>query len=67
MPAMTVHRMMSDRQDPAADGALFDQNDVGHADLIVVDEASMLDLTLATRLTARSSSGAHVMSHEVGA
>lgn len=61
MPAMTVHRMVSDRQDPGADGALFDQNDVGHADLIVVDEASMLDLALVTRLTARISSGAHLL------
>nr|BFE82846.1 hypothetical protein GCM10020093_054470 [Planobispora longispora] len=54
VPAMTVHRMLAHQPDP---DALFDRNPA-HADLIVVDEASMLDLHLATRLCAAIPSGA---------
>jgi exodeoxyribonuclease V alpha subunit len=61
MPAMTVHRMIRPRTDPSADGALFDQDDLAQADLIVVDETSMLDLRLACALTEKIASGAHLL------
>ncbi|GIH78583.1 ATP-dependent RecD-like DNA helicase [Planobispora longispora] len=57
VPAMTVHRMLAHQPDP---DALFDRNPA-HADLIVVDEASMLDLHLATRLCAAIPSGGHLL------
>jgi exodeoxyribonuclease V alpha subunit len=59
LPAMTVHRMLAQRPD-LADGMLF-QEVPAEADLIVVDEASMLDLQLATRLTAAIPSGSHLL------
>ncbi|MFI6509408.1 ATP-dependent RecD-like DNA helicase [Streptosporangium sp. NPDC050855] len=59
MPAMTVHRMLAHQPDPDS-GALFEQTPV-RADLIVVDEASMLDLHLATRLTSAIPSGSHLL------
>lgn len=58
LPAMTVHRMLA--QQPEDDGALFQERPV-EADLIVVDEASMLDLQLATRLTSAIPSGSHLL------
>ncbi|MCA2220921.1 SF1B family DNA helicase RecD2 [Nonomuraea aurantiaca] len=57
LPAMTVHRMLAHEPDP---DALFDQTPA-QADLIVVDEASMLDLHLATRLTSAIPSGSHLL------
>ena len=59
LPAMTVHRMLAQRTEPE-DGTLFRENPA-EADLIVVDEASMLDLQLATRLTAAIPSGSHLL------
>ncbi|GAB2482954.1 SF1B family DNA helicase RecD2 [Streptosporangium sandarakinum] len=59
MPAMTVHRMLAHRPDEE-EGTLF-QETPARADLIVVDEASMLDLHLATRLTAAIPSGSHLL------
>ncbi|WP_214409867.1 SF1B family DNA helicase RecD2 [Sphaerisporangium fuscum] len=59
LPAMTVHRMLARRAEPD-DGALFQQSPV-EADLIVVDEASMLDLQLATRLAAAIPDGCHLL------
>ncbi len=59
LPAMTVHRMLAQRSEPE-DGMLF-QEVPAEADLIVVDEASMLDLQLATRLTAAIPSGSHLL------
>ncbi|WP_307845549.1 ATP-dependent RecD-like DNA helicase [Planomonospora sp. ID67723] len=59
MPAMTVHRMLAHEPDPDS-GALFEQTPA-QADLIVVDEASMLDLHLATRLTAAIPAGSHLL------
>ncbi|MGC5016434.1 ATP-dependent RecD-like DNA helicase [Streptosporangium sp. DT93] len=59
MPAMTVHRMLAHQPDPDS-GTLFEQTPV-RADLIVVDEASMLDLHLATRLTSAVPSGSHLL------
>lgn len=55
--AMTIHRMLAHEPDP---DALFDQTPV-QADLIVVDEASMLDLHLATRLCTAIPSGSHLL------
>ncbi|MEO3867938.1 ATP-dependent RecD-like DNA helicase [Nonomuraea sp. B12E4] len=59
LPAMTVHRMLAQRPDPDPE-TLFDERP-SQADLIVVDEASMLDLHLATRLAAAVPSGSHLL------
>ncbi|KAB8189792.1 ATP-dependent RecD-like DNA helicase [Nonomuraea phyllanthi] len=59
LPAMTVHRMLAQQPDPDPE-TLFDERP-SQADLIVVDEASMLDLHLATRLTAAVPSGSHLL------
>jgi len=61
LPAMTVHRMVRPRADPAEDGALFDHTDPFLADLIVVDETSMLDLPVARALLRRVPSGCHLL------
>jgi helicase, putative, RecD/TraA family len=61
LPAMTVHRMVRPRRDPADDGALFDHEDPFLADLIVVDEASMLDLPITRALLRRVPSGCHLL------
>ncbi|MFI6599889.1 ATP-dependent RecD-like DNA helicase [Nonomuraea sp. NPDC050536] len=57
LPAMTIHRMLAHEPDPTV---LFDQAPV-QADLVVVDEASMLDLHLATRLCTGLPSGSHLL------
>ncbi|GIH29712.1 ATP-dependent RecD-like DNA helicase [Acrocarpospora phusangensis] len=57
LPAMTVHRMLAHTPD---ESSLFSDTPV-RADLIVVDEASMLDLHLATRLVAAIPSGSHLL------
>ncbi|WP_371785786.1 SF1B family DNA helicase RecD2 [Streptosporangium subroseum] len=59
LPAMTVHRMLA-QQPEREEGTLFQQSPA-QADLIVVDEASMLDLQLATRLTAAIPAGSHLL------
>lgn len=59
LPAMTVHRMLAQQEEPD-DGTLFQQTP-SRADLIVVDEASMLDLHLAVRLTAAIPDGTHLL------
>ncbi|MEV4473981.1 ATP-dependent RecD-like DNA helicase [Nonomuraea salmonea] len=59
MPAMTIHRMLAQQPDPDPE-TLFDERP-SQADLIVVDEASMLDLHLATRLTAAVRPGSHLL------
>ncbi|MER7129265.1 SF1B family DNA helicase RecD2 [Streptosporangium saharense] len=59
LPAMTVHRMLAQRPDPE-EGILF-QRLPAEADLVVVDEASMLDLQLATRLVAAIPTGGHLL------
>ncbi|NUR88156.1 MAG: ATP-dependent RecD-like DNA helicase [Nonomuraea sp.] len=56
-PAMTIHRMLAHEPDP---DKLFDQVPI-QADLVVVDEASMLDLHLATRLCSGLPSGSHLL------
>ncbi|GAA0390205.1 ATP-dependent RecD-like DNA helicase [Acrocarpospora corrugata] len=57
LPAMTVHRMLAHT---APDDSLFPDSPA-EADLIVVDEASMLDLHLATRLLAAIPTGSHLL------
>ncbi|MFI6392019.1 ATP-dependent RecD-like DNA helicase [Nonomuraea sp. NPDC050547] len=57
LPAMTIHRVLAHEPDP---DALFDETPV-RADLVVVDEVSMLDLGLATRLAAALPSGTHLL------
>ncbi|MEV4112062.1 ATP-dependent RecD-like DNA helicase [Nonomuraea sp. NPDC049695] len=59
LPAMTIHRMLAQQPDPDPE-TLFDER-ASQADLIVVDEASMLDLHLATRLAAAVPSGSHLL------
>jgi exodeoxyribonuclease V alpha subunit len=71
--AMTVHRLAADPHpgddlpdaSPAADsadgGALFAAARSTMVHLIVVDEASMLDVYLASRLTARVPPGTHLL------
>ncbi|AQZ64364.1 helicase RecD [[Actinomadura] parvosata subsp. kistnae] len=59
LPAMTVHRMLAQQPDPDPE-TLFDERP-SQADLIVVDEASMLDLHLATRLTSAVRPGSHLL------
>ncbi|WP_308169482.1 SF1B family DNA helicase RecD2 [Acrocarpospora catenulata] len=60
LPAMTVHRLLA-RADAGGDGTTLFDDSPAQADLIVVDEASMLDLHLATRLTAAIPSGSHLL------
>ncbi|WP_406311480.1 ATP-dependent RecD-like DNA helicase [Streptosporangium sp. NBC_01639] len=59
LPATTVHRMLAQQPEPE-EGTLFQQSPA-QADLVVVDEASMLDLQLATRLTAAIPAGSHLL------
>ena len=59
MPAMTVHRMVADLPDADPD-ALFDDGPM-LADLIVVDEASMLDVFLALKLARLTPAGTHLL------
>ncbi|MEV0128454.1 ATP-dependent RecD-like DNA helicase [Dactylosporangium sp. NPDC050688] len=57
-PAGTVHRLLQLR--PGGD-ATFDRDNPLDVDLLVVDEASMLDLILANKLIKAVPSGAHVL------
>ena len=57
-PAATVHRLLQLR--PGGDAA-FDAEHPLDADLIVVDEASMLDLILANKLVKAVPPGAHLL------
>ncbi|GAA3619491.1 ATP-dependent RecD-like DNA helicase [Nonomuraea rosea] len=59
LPAMTVHRMLAHQPDPDPE-TLFEETPA-QADLIVVDEASMLDLHLATRLVSAVPTGSHLL------
>ncbi|MGC4807534.1 SF1B family DNA helicase RecD2 [Micromonospora sp. DT233] len=57
-PATTVHRLLQLR--PGGD-ATFDRDNPLDADLMVVDEASMLDLILANKLVKAVPPGAHLL------
>nr|WP_221475410.1 ATP-dependent RecD-like DNA helicase [Sphaerisporangium rubeum] len=59
LPATTVHRLLARRPEPE-EGLLFHRSPA-EADLVVVDEASMLDLHLATRLASAIPSGGHLL------
>ncbi|MBS2531394.1 ATP-dependent RecD-like DNA helicase [Catenulispora sp. NF23] len=59
MRAMTVHRLVADLPEADPD-ALFDDGPM-MADLIVVDEASMLDVFLARRLVKLTVPGTHLL------
>jgi exodeoxyribonuclease V alpha subunit len=59
MPAMTVHRLVADLPDADPD-ALFDDSPL-MADLIVVDEASMLDVFLGLKLARQVPPGTHLL------
>ncbi|WP_131786693.1 SF1B family DNA helicase RecD2 [Protofrankia symbiont of Coriaria ruscifolia] len=56
--ASTVHRLLELR--PGGDAA-YDRDRPLDADLVVVDEASMLDLLLANKLTKAVAPGAHLL------
>ncbi|GIH78123.1 ATP-dependent RecD-like DNA helicase [Planobispora longispora] len=56
--ATTVHRLLQLR--PGGD-ATFDRDNPLEADLVVVDEASMLDLLLANKLVKAVAPGAHLL------
>jgi exodeoxyribonuclease V alpha subunit len=58
MPAQTLHRLLQLR--PGGDAG-FGQDRPLDADLVVVDEASMLDLLLANKLVKAVPSGAHLL------
>jgi exodeoxyribonuclease V alpha subunit len=58
MPAQTLHRLLELR--PGGDAA-FGQERPLNADLVVVDEASMLDLLLANKLVKAVPTGAHLL------
>jgi exodeoxyribonuclease V alpha subunit len=58
MPAQTLHRLLQLR--PGGDAG-FDHDRPLNADLVVVDEASMLDLLLANKLVKAVPSGAHLL------
>jgi exodeoxyribonuclease V alpha subunit len=57
-PAATVHRLLQLR--PAGE-ASFDRDNPIDADLIVIDESSMLDLILANKLVKAVAPGAHML------
>jgi exodeoxyribonuclease V alpha subunit len=57
-PAATVHRLLALR--PGGD-ASFDRDNPLDVDLLVVDEASMLDLILANKLVKAIPPGAHLL------
>ncbi|RLU79311.1 hypothetical protein CTZ27_37360 [Streptomyces griseocarneus] len=56
--AMTVHRLIRPPLDGTPSG---DESLLAGADLVVVDEASMLDLQLAARLAAEIRTGCHLL------
>ncbi|HEV8648207.1 MAG TPA: AAA family ATPase [Actinomycetes bacterium] len=58
MPAQTLHRLLELR--PGGDAG-FDTDRPLDADLVVVDEVSMLDLLLANKLVKAVPSGAHLL------
>ncbi|MFD5610575.1 ATP-dependent RecD-like DNA helicase [Kitasatospora sp. NPDC127060] len=61
-PASTVHRMIGKpKEEDNGPLSLFDAYDPLEADLIVVDEASMLEVTLLDRLLGKLAPGVHLL------
>nr|WP_240188384.1 AAA family ATPase [Nakamurella flavida] len=62
-PATTVHRLLGARRAAGAASAMFEHtaDDPVEADLVVVDEASMLDVELAAALIDALSDGTHLL------
>ncbi|MFF7656707.1 ATP-dependent RecD-like DNA helicase [Streptomyces sp. NPDC007983] len=58
-PAMTVHRLIHHPPNPSDQPD--EQTRLDAVDLIVIDEASMLDIQLAARLTAAIRTGCHLL------
>ncbi|MEC3981025.1 ATP-dependent DNA helicase [Amycolatopsis sp. H20-H5] len=61
LPATTIHRPVRPKPGTDAVVTLFDDTDPLQADLVVVDEASMLDVRLADELVAKIPEGAHLL------
>lgn len=61
--AMTIHRLLGARYWPGSGGSIFERDEQFpiEADMIVVDEASMVDVTLAAALLAAIPDGAHLL------
>ncbi len=61
--AVTIHRLLGARRGPGERGSIFehDEDDPIDADMVVVDEASMLDVELAAALLAAIPSTAHLL------
>ncbi|MFJ9448405.1 ATP-dependent RecD-like DNA helicase [Kitasatospora sp. NPDC101235] len=61
-PATTVHRMIGKpKQENTGPLSLFDAYDPLDADLVVIDEASMLEVALLDRLLGKLSPGVHLL------
>ncbi|MER5355866.1 AAA family ATPase [Kitasatospora sp. NPDC002551] len=61
-PAGTVHRMIGKpREEDTGPLSLFDAYDPLEADLVVIDEASMLDVALFDRLLGKLAPGVHLL------
>ncbi len=61
--AMTIHRLLGARRGPGETGSLFehDEYDPIEADMVVVDEASMLDVELAAALLSALPDATHLL------
>ncbi len=57
-PASTIHRMLGYSLD---NGFMYDETNPVEADIIIIDEASMLDLELFARLLDAMTEGMHLM------
>ncbi|MCP9211502.1 SF1B family DNA helicase RecD2 [Streptomyces sp. NEAU-Y11] len=58
-PATTIHRLLN--PPPRPSGSRGEHTPMDTADLIVIDEASILDVQLAARLTAAIRTGCHLL------
>lgn len=61
MPAHTIHRLVYGRRDAAQSGELFTVGDALAADLVIVDEASMVDVSIAAKFLAEIPTGCHLL------
>ncbi|MGW6912846.1 SF1B family DNA helicase RecD2 [Kitasatospora sp. NPDC054939] len=61
-PATTVHRMIGKpKEEDTGPLSLFDAHDPLEADLVVIDEASMLEVALLDRLLGKLAPGVHLL------